>query len=465
MADSPAMAATQLPPGPRFAPPQVVRYLADPIGFFHGLQRRYGDVVSFPFPYFGRVVLLTHPDGVKWAYRSKPSEMYAGEPQKPVLGPFFGDFSVFSLDEDEHMRHRKLLLPPFHGERVRSYTDLMREATEREIRRWPVGRPFSLRERQQYLTLEILLRSIFGIQDDALIEEFQHRITDMTRTRLGSPFVWIPSLRKLNLGPRGPWQVFLKRRAAVHELVLREIDRARSDPDLDSRDDVLASLVQARFEDGSAMTQEELRDELMTVVNAGHESTATALSWVFERILRHPRVERRLREEIEAGEDDAYLEATIKESLRVRPVIADTVRQARRDMEYGGYRIPKGSWVIPSVAAVHLRDDVFENAHEFRPERHLEGQAGTYSWIPFGGGVRRCIGAPFAMLEMKVIARTILASARLRAPDPRDEPMRLYGITVIPGRGTNIVVDERLRPRRREQSGEPLEVAAAVTSR
>lgn len=438
----------ELPPGPRFAPLQVVRYLRDPVGFFEGLQHRYGDVVSFPFPYFGRVVLLTHPDGVKWAYKSNPKEMHAGEPQKPVLGPFFGDHSVFSLDEDEHMRARKLLLPPFRGDRIRGYEEIFRAAAEREVARWPVGKPFSLRERQQYLTLEMILRSVFGIDDDDLIAEFQHRVTDMTRTRAGSPFVWLPQLRVDKLGRLTPWGQFLRRRQRMYDLVFDQIDRAKRDPNLESRQDVLARLLQARYEDGSSMTRDELRDELMTVINAGHESTATAMSWVFERVLRHPRVEARLREEIEAGED-AYLDATIQESLRVRPVIADTVRMSMQDMEFQGYRIPARSWIVASVAAVHMRDDVFPNASEFRPERFLGKSPGTYSWIPFGGGVRRCVGAPFASLEMKVILRTILQHARLRAPDQRDERMKLSGITVVPGRGTRVVLEERLTPRRR----------------
>jgi cytochrome P450 len=440
------MSPMKKPPGPRFTPLQVVRYLRDPVAFFDGLRRRYGDVVAFPFPHFGPVWLLTHPDGVKWAYRSKPGDMHAGEAQEPVLGPLFGDYSVFNLDGHEHLRARKLLLPPFHGEQVRGYEDLMREAAEREIARWPVGEPFSLRERQQYLALEVILRSVFGVYDERRIAEFQRCVTELTRTRAGNPFLWLPKLR-FELRGLSPWARFLRRRQALWDLVHEEIERARRDPELESRQDVLARLLLARDEDGREMTRDELRDELVTVIHAGHESTATGLAWLFERVLRHPRVEERLRAELDAGETDEYLEATIQEALRVRPVIADTVRMSARELEYDGYRIPARTWIIPSIAAVQLRDDVFPDAHEFRPERFLGRSPGTYSWIPFGGGIRRCIGAPFATLEIKVIAQAILRNVRLVAPDQRPERNSLKGIVVIPARGARVVVKERLTPK------------------
>jgi cytochrome P450 len=259
----------------------------------------------------------------------------------------------------------------------------------------------------------------------------------------------MPGLRRGGSVRFTPWGRYLRAREHVYRLVYDEIDRAAADPGLDERDDVLALLLRARHEDGAPMKREELRDELMTVIAAGHETTATGLAWFFERVLRHPDVEERLRAEIEAGEE-AYLEATVREVLRVRPVIVDVVRRVKRDTTIAGVDVPADTYVVPAIALVHMSPDVYPDPHAFRPERFLADDGtvrpgGTYTWIPFGGGVRRCIGASFAQLELKTMARTILERVRLRAPDPRPEPRRGEHVSSIPARGTRVVVEERLR--------------------
>jgi cytochrome P450 len=445
-----------LPPGPRFAPLQAARFIYDPISYLTRLQRRHGDVFSVPFPSMGRMAYFTHPDAIKEIFTGDPARFHSGEAVEQFLEPIVGRNSVFLLDDEEHMRERKLLLPPFHGERVRTYATTFAEIAAREVERWPVGRPFAMRERMQSITLEAILRTVFGIRDEAVIARFQEGLPRMEM--VGNLVVWMPKLR-IDRDRWGPWARYRRARAAVHALVDAEIDRGQADPNLDERDDVLALLLRARREDGSAMSREELRDELMTVIAAGHETTATGLAWFFERVLRHPGVEERLRDELESGDGDEYLDATVREVLRVRPVIIDVVRRLTRPTTIAGWDLPAGTDVVGGVALVQRRPEVYPEPAEFRPERFLDGAQASiqYAWIPFGGGVRRCVGAAFAQLELKVMARTILENARLTVPDPRPERTRAAHVTSVPARGTRVVLEERLAPRRA-----PAEVAAAV---
>jgi cytochrome P450 family 135 len=437
--------ARELPPGPRYAPIEAARFIREPIAYLTRLQRRHGDVFTVPFPFLGRIVYFAHPDAIKEIFTGDPALFHSGEAVEPILGPVVGPNSVFVLDDDEHLRERKLLLPPFHGERVRTYADTFAAIAAREVERWPVGRPFELRERMQLITLEAILRTVFGISDEAVIARFQEGLPAMGRW--GNLVVWFPGLR-IERDRFGPWARFVRAREEVYKLVYAEIDRAQADPALDERDDVLALLLRARREDGSAMSREELRDELMTVIAAGHETTATGLAWFFERVLRHPEVEERLREEIAAGDGDDYLDATVREVLRLRPVILDVVRRLTRPATIAGCDLPAGAGVVAAVALVQRRGEIYPDPEAFRPERFLEGsQAATkYSWIPFGGGVRRCIGAAFAQLELKVMARTMLEHARLTVPDARPERPRSAHVSSIPARGARVVLEERLVP-------------------
>jgi cytochrome P450 len=441
------------PPGPRRpALLQAAEVARDPYGWMLERWRRYGDTFSSKFPFFGRVVYVADPTGVKELFGGDPANLHAGEANAKPLGPALGRFSLLTLDEDEHLGQRKLLLPPFHGERMRLYGDLMEAVAERDLDTWPLGEELSLRPHMQAVTLEVILRTVFGLRDAERVSAFGRVITSMAEAV--NLVMWAPPLRR-DLGRWSPWARFKRQRAAVDELVYDEIRRRRADPDAASADDVLSLLLQAKHEDGSPMTDRELRDELLTLVTAGHETTATALSWAFERLVRTPTVLERLTDEVNAGDGDEYLEAVMKETLRSRPVVTDAARLLQRDTEIGGYRVPAGTVVVAGITVLHHRPDLHPQPETFRPERFLEGPSEPYTWIPFGGGVRRCIGASFAMFEAKVVLRTILRRARLRAADPADEPGRVRHVTVVPGKGARVVLQERLPAR----SGE---AAAAV---
>ena len=430
-----------LPPGSRMPPlVQGLRYMRDPLGFLAGLRRRYGDIFTVRFPFFGKIVYVASPELVKEVFTGSPAVFHAGEANATVLEPALGPNSVLTLDDGPHMQQRKLLLPPFHGERVERYGETIREATRREMETWPVGEPFALRPSTQRITLSVILRAVFGIEDEAridratrLIDVFSDRVTMITK---------FPGLRR-DLGPGSPWRRFLKARAELDEFLYEEIALRRTEAAAEERDDVLSLLLAARHDDGSPMSDEELRDELLTVVGAGHETTATALAWAMERLLRTPAVLQRLRESIGAGEDD-YLEATVKETLRARPVIIDVARKLAEPATVGGYELPAGRFVLPAIAALHYREDIYPAPEEFRPERFLEGRADNYAWIPFGGGVRRCIGAAFAEYEMRIVLREIVGRARLTAPDHRPEKARIRNITISPAKGTMVRLERPL---------------------
>lgn len=422
---------------------QAVRYVRAPLGFLTELQRRHGDIFSVSFPYFGRVVYVADPALVKAVFTGSPEQFHAGEANATVLEPALGPNSVLTLDDAPHMQQRKLLLPPFHGERIQRYGELMREVTLREMESWPVGETFALRPHTQRITLAVIMRAVFGVHDEerlarfeTLIETFASRVNAITA---------FPMLRR-NLGRWSPWPRFLRARAALDEFIYEEIGLRRREVESgeEEHDDVLSLLLSARHDDGSPMSDEELRDELVTVLGAGHETTATALAWAMERLLRAPRALQALRESVAAGEDE-YLDATIKETLRARPVIVDVARKLTAPANIGGYKLPAGTFVMPAIAAMHYREDLFPSPDEFRPERFLEGKPDTYVWIPFGGGVRRCIGAAFAEYEMRIVLRAILERAELSAPDPKPEKVKVRNITLAPGKGTLVSLDRPLR--------------------
>jgi cytochrome P450 family 135 len=418
---------------------QAVLYARDPVGFLERYRRRYGDVFSLPFPAFGTLVYVADPDLVKQVFTGDPATFEAGAANARALEPVVGRFSLLTLDRDDHMRQRKLLLPPFHGEAVRRYRDLIAEIAAREVERWPVGRPFELRPRMQAITLEVILRAVFGVRGEERLGRFRAllpRLTDATGVQM-----WIPFLRR-DLGPWSPWGRFLRMRAQVDELVYDEIRQRRSEPDAAERDDVLSLLLGARHEDGSPMTDRELRDELITLLTAGHETSATALAWAFERLLRNPAAMSELRAEVEAGGDD-YAEAVVKETLRLRPIITDVARLVTSDVELGRWAVPAGTIVVPAIALVQLLPEVYPDPYEFRPERFLDGQPAPYTWIPFGGGVRRCLGAAFAQLEIRTVLQTVVARTDLRAPDQAPERTRLRNVTLVPQHGARVVMDGR----------------------
>jgi cytochrome P450 len=443
---SPAVATARTGPPPGSNAPsvlQALRYARDPLGFLIKLQRRYGDIFSLSFPFFGRLVYVANPALVKELFTGSPAQFHAGEANATVLEPALGPNSVLTLDDAPHMQQRKLLLPPFHGERIRGHGELIRETTLKEMESWPVGEPFALRPHTQRITLAVIMRAVFGVHDEERLARFELLIDDFGKRV--SLVTTIPALRR-KLGPWSPWTRFLRSRAALDEFIYEEIGLRRKEVEAgeEGHDDVLSLLLRARHDDGSPMSDEELRDELVTVLGAGHETTATGLAWAMERLLRTPRVLAKLRDSIEAGEED-YLDATVKETLRARPVIVDVARRLTAPARIGGYELPKGSFVMAAIAALHYREDFFPNPEEFRPERFLTEKADNYAWIPFGGGVRRCIGAAFAEYEMRIILREFVQHADLSAPDPKPEAVKVRNITLAPGKGTRVRLDRPLR--------------------
>jgi cytochrome P450 family 135 len=445
---------------------QAAFVTASPYGWMLKRWRRYGDVFSSRFPIFGRVVYLADPALVKQVFTGDAQTFHAGEANTLALGDALGEHSLLTLDEERHLSQRKLLLPPFHGESVRRYIEVMAEATEREVASWPLGKEIELRPRMQAITLDVILRAVFGVRDDQRMDLFRERIPPLGETT--SVLNWLPLMDR-DLGGITPAARFRRALAAVDELIYAEIADRRAAPDGDQRDDVLSLLLRARHEDGSPMTDTELRDELMTLLTAGHETTATGLAWAFERLLRTPRVLERLTASLD---DDDYLDAVVKETLRVRPVIVDVARKLTREIEIEGWRLPAGTLVLPAIAVLHARPDLYESPSEFRPERFLNSGAEPYAWIPFGGGVRRCIGASFAQTEMRTVLREVLRRVRLRAPSQRPERGVIRHVTVVPGRGARAVVEgknECSRGAARSQVGlsveQPAEPAGAHDGR
>ena len=362
--------APELPPGPRLPRwMQTLGFILFPVPFIDGARRRYGDVVTFRSLFDPGFVMVFDSTLVREVLRGSPDQLRAGEANAP-LGPVVGERSVLLLDGAEHMRQRKLLLPPFHGQRMRAYEEVMQTAADRAIDSWPVGRDFALLPSMQTVALEVILRAVFGVAEGPREDELKRRLREMIEPIANRAGVLLLVLSGGRRGS-GAGERFAEQRRRVDELLYAEIERRRSEPDLAEREDVLSMLVLARDEGGSPMTDAELRDELLTLLVAGHETTATGLAWSFELLLRNPRVLDKLRAELAAG-DDAYLGAVVKEALRIRPVISGIGRVVRGEpFVVGGHSIPPGMEINPSIAAIHRRADRYTDPKEFRPERFL----------------------------------------------------------------------------------------------
>jgi cytochrome P450 len=439
-----------LPPGPRSPRAmQSASWIVRPLAFMERCQARYGDVFTLQVEPSTTWVFFSHPDAIKEIFTGDPSVFHAGE-GNVILLPVLGPQSVLLLDDQPHIEQRRLMLPSFHGERMQRYGELMSEIAEQELESWPLGRSFPIWPRMQALTLEVILRAVFGVTEaDSLAR---------MRAALKSMLDWTTDSRRLiALAAFGPYRVrdsriFQRAMAPVDELILDEIRRRREDPDLDAREDVLSLLLQARHEDGTPMSDSELRDELVTLLVAGHETTATSLSWAVERLLRNPPTIERLRDEVRTGVDE-YLDAVIKETLRLRPVIPIVARRLTQVAEVGGHLLPAGVTAVPAIHLVHRRPDVYPDPHRFKPERFLESPAGTYSWIPFGGGPRRCLGASFAQFEMKIVLGAIVDRLTMRATRPEPERIARRAIAMTPRRGTEIVLEARAPAHSEERIG------------
>ncbi|MGZ4272959.1 MAG: cytochrome P450 [Solirubrobacteraceae bacterium] len=440
-----------LPPGPQFPRwLQTLGFIVGGVRYLEWCRRRYGDVVTMGTLFDERFVMLFAPAQVKELFQGSNARLHAGE-ANALLGPILGERSVLLLDGPEHLRHRRLLLPPFHGRRMLAHVQTMRDCADTEIDRWPVGEPFTLLESMQALTLRVILRAVFGYAPGAAEDEFARRLRAMVE-----PLSRARGMLALNAMMRGRGehraaQEFEARKQAVDEIIYAEIERRRRAPDLHARDDVFSGLLLARDEDGVALTDREVRDELLTLLLAGHETTATGLAWTFDLVLHDARV----RERAEAG-DERYLDAVVKEALRIRPVIPGVGRVVREvPFRVGGFEVPVGVEINPSIRSIHRRGDLYPNPAAFSPERFLPDDApDTYTWVPFGGGTRRCLGASFAMCEMRVVLARVLERTALRAVDPTPAKGQFRAITVAPKGGVRVRQDRPPRPAAQAATGE-----------
>jgi cytochrome P450 len=425
-----------LPPGPRMPTSlQGLGWWHRPTALMERCRARYGRRFTIRLPAQPPFVMIGDPEQIREIFRAPPEVLHPGEGAR-ILEPVVGRFSVILLDERPHLEQRKLLLPAFHGEKMQRLTGLMEELAEREVASWPVGRQFELHPRFQALTLEIILRTVFGLDSGPRLDALREAITEILH--FGTSPASVNQHLWRSFGGRGPYARFLRARAAADPLIHEQIEERRRSGE--SREDVLSMLLEARHEDGSVMSREEIRDELMTALVAGHETTASELAWAFERLAREPRVLRRLHEELDSGDGDAYLTAVIYETLRRRPVLPQAEpRLVKKPVEIGGWCYEPGVVLAASAWLVHHDPDVYPEPFAFRPERFLDEQPGTYTWIPFGGGRRRCLGASFAMLEMKVALRAALRRYTLEPASGVDRTRR-RAITISPRSGARAVL-------------------------
>jgi hypothetical protein len=435
-----------LPPGPRL--PRALQLLATwkrPAASLYRLRQRYGKRITVKLPFQPPFVMLSDPDDIRELFKASPQAVHPGEGAR-VLEPTVGSNSVILLDEAAHMEQRKLLLPAFHGERMQAIAGLMTDLAEREVDTWPRQQPVKLHPRLQGLTLEIILRAVFGLEQGQRLDDLRDVLTEILAFA-GNPLSVLPALtphlRRIVPSLRRQQQLDERADRLIFELVEERRAAAESNG---HGDDVLAMLLAARHEDGSPMSDQEIRDELMTSLVAGHETTASQLAWAFEQLAREPRVTARLAEELDAGQGDEYLTATIHEIMRLRPVLPNAEpRLVKEPIEIGGIRYPAGVALLACAFLVHRDPDIYPEPHAFRPERFVgEGNApGTYTWIPFGGGRRRCIGASFAIQEMKVVIRSVLARCELAPAGDRPEQTGRRSITFSPDRGATVVLRDR----------------------
>jgi cytochrome P450 len=443
-------ARADLPPGPSWpAAVQGMAYWSRPLAFLERCRSRYGGRFTLRLPMTPPFVMHTDPAHVKEIFTAPPEVLHPGRGAR-VLEPLVGLNSVILLDEGAHMEQRKLMLPALHGEKMARLAGLMEEVAAAEIASWPRESATELTPRFQRLTLEIILRAVFGLEAD------DERLAALRAPLAGQlafgdkPISLLPpppeSVRVRSVLERvGPFAAFVRMQREADALMFDLIAERRRDHA--DRDDILSLLLEARHEDGSSMSDEEIRDELMTLLVAGHETTASTLGWAFALLPRHPEALRRLRDEVDGGDGDEYLTATIQETLRRRPVLPSPApRFVMQRVEVGGRVYEPGVSLVPNSYLIHHDPSIYPDPYAFRPERFVGEQPGTYTWIPFGGGRRRCLGASFAMVEMKIVIRALLAEREVIAVGERHEAPRRRNISITPSHGTRVVLRDRLDP-------------------
>jgi len=432
-----------LPPGPRMPSTlQAVGWALRPLAFMDRCAERYGEIFTLRVRRRRPWVFLTNPDDVKQVFTTEPQLMRAGAGEaNPLLGPLLGSTSVMLQDEPKHMSDRKRILPSFHGQRMHAYGEMMADVARRELERWPLGEPFALWPRMQAISLEVVMRATFGEAEGERLQRLRTNLVELTNWVNGPRRLALLAAfgeRSLTADPR-----FTAVMRPVEELVLEQVRERRAEPaeQAEHRDDILAMLERTPNEDGSPMDDRKMRDELVTFLSDG--PTATSLAWAFERLLRHPEKLERLRAEVQAGDSEEYVDAVVKETLRLCPAVPVVMRRLTVPMRVGGYTIPPDTIVAPCVYLTHRRADLYPNPRAFQPERFLGEGAGTYTWIPFGGGVRRCVAVVFAQLEMKRVIQTVLSEVDLRPAESRSEAAARSSVSFAPDGGAMVIATRR----------------------
>ncbi|WNG47099.1 cytochrome P450 [Archangium minus] len=448
---------SMLPPGPRLpGPVQTALYLSQPLHYLRRWHQQYGEAFTLRMAGAGNMVFISSPQDIKRVFTAPMEVVHAGE-SNSLLRPFLGPHSVVILDEWDHVRQRRLLLPPFQGERMQAYAKVMREVTHASLVRWPRARPFPLLDVMTEITLELMLRNVFGLETPGEIAAFSRDFSSLVDSTT-SPLRMLPSLIGMDLFTLMPWARASRLKKRVDAAIYSLVARRRAEPRRPERTDVLSMLLESTHEDGRPMSDQELRDALLTLIVAGYETSAIGLSFTVERLLAEPRTLARVHEELErvVGDDELgpehierleYLEAAIKEALRVRPLVPLISRQLKGPLELTHYTLSAGVTVLPAIVLTHFREDLYPEPERFKPERFLEQKPDPYAWLPFGGGARRCLGMAFAMYEMKVVLATLLGRAKLRLAS--SEPVRMINrhIMLAPAGGVPVVLDE-VRARR-----------------
>jgi len=422
---------------------QTLAWALAPTWLLDRCARRLGEAFTLTFGPSGlKLVLISDPEAVKAVFTAPPEVAPSSAGSSPIA-PVMGPSSVIVLTGPEHMRQRKLLLPPFHGERMREYAEVIVAATRRDMAGWQLGRPMRLQEHTRAITLEVILGAVFGVEAERM---------GPLREAIGELLGPMHTLQLLKAALRRPGEgrpggAIGRGLEHLDEVIYRELALRREQSDLQERTDILSLLMQARDDAGEAMGDAELRDELVTLLLAGHETTATSVAWAIERLVRHPQKLARLTAEIDAGESDEYLMAVVNETLRVRPVVPIVARLLTEELQVGRHLLPAGTRVVPAIYLTNRNPRVYERPTEFLPERYLERAPETFSWIPFGGGIRRCIGASFAQLEMKLMLSTMLGELAPSVPRRtiwrKGEWVRRRAITLVPADGARVVWERR----------------------
>jgi len=425
--------ASALPPGPRLpAAVQTVLFMTARTWIAPRWQRRYGDVFSVHLAPAGRAVVLAKPEHIREVFAGPGSTFHAGE-GNAILGPIMGEHSVLLLDEAEHLAARKRVMSAFHGEAMRGYGEVVERLAADQVERWPVGRPFAVHPHMNEISLEVILRIVFGVTDERRLAEMRPMLRRLVQI---GPVVFLGWLYP-RLGALGPWRRYRQLKDATDALIYAEIAARRRVSDLAGRTDVLSKLLVA----DPTQSDAELRDHLVTLLLAGHETTASTLAWALHDLARRPALLRRVQQAADDN-DERYLEAVVKEAMRLRPVIGQVARRLAKPVRVGGYDLPADVVVFPSILLVQHTASIYPSPREFRPERFLDGSPAPATWIPFGGGIRRCLGAGLAMVEAQAVLKAVLERVDIEAVG-RPEWTRTRNITNVPGRGARIVSHPR----------------------